>query len=87
VAKVAEPEQQSVAEAQGAAQTVEVGGNPPYFEAVELDRLRAELAMYTKAHGAVVQQAKGDTGIAAPQTIDGYRVLLEAVEAILKERK
>jgi hypothetical protein len=28
-----------------------------------------------------------DTGIAAPQTIDGYRVLLEAVEGILRDQK
>jgi phage recombination protein Bet len=83
-----EPEtaQQAAGEAQGAAQMVEVGGNPPDFEATELDRLRAELKLHSSAHKDIVKQAMSDTGIAAPQTIDGYRALLEAVEAILKER-
>ena len=53
----------------------------------ELVRLRAELKLHSSAHKDIVKQAMSDTGIAAPQTIDGYRVLLEAVEAILKEQK
>jgi len=76
-----EQAQQDSGEAQGAAQMVEVGGNPPDFEAVELDRLRAELKLHLSAHSDIVKQAMHDTGIAAPQTIDGFRVLIEEIEA------
>jgi hypothetical protein len=85
--KPAEDAQEATGEAQG--EVLKPAGEGTATDPMEneLVRLRAELAMHTKAHGAVVQQAKHDTGIAAPQTIDGYRVLLEAVEAILRERK
>jgi len=85
--KPAEDAQEATGEAQG--EVLKPAGEGTATDPMEneLVRLRAELAMHTMAHGAVVQQAKHDTGISAPQTIDGYRVLLEAVEAILKERK
>jgi hypothetical protein len=55
--------------------------------ATELDRLRAELRLHSSAHKDVVKHAMSDTGIAAPQSIDGYRVLLDKIEELLPADK
>ena len=84
VARVAEPDQQPAAEPQNEAETVSAGGSPPDFESTELARLKAEIAMHERAHRDTVKQAMEDAGIAHPTTIDGCRVVLEAIAARMK---
>jgi phage recombination protein Bet len=63
--------------------------DPAAAAKVELDRLRAEIAMHDKVHRGHAQQARYDLQIAlssTPMNIDGCRVLLERIETILKER-
>ena len=55
----------------------------------ELAALQDEIRLHEKNHGGHVRQCKNDLGMvlmATPSTIDGCRVLLEKIEAMLKER-
>jgi hypothetical protein len=58
--------------------------------ATELARLRAEIAQHDKVDHTVGTKARHELGMGltyTPANIDGCRVLLERIEAILKERK
>lgn len=64
---------------------VESGGSADP-EASELEALRAELKDLEKKHGRLVLAAKKETQIVLPSSVDGFRILIEAVNARLNKK-
>jgi len=85
---VVEPknEQEATQEPQGdeIASAMPTDSGDPMRE--ELECLRAEIAVHERTHSGYVLQAKRETGIAHATTVDGCRVLLKKVDALLKDR-
>ena len=51
-----------------------------------LSRLRAEITLHERTHGDYVKQARIESGIAHPITIDGCRALLDHIEAMVEAK-
>ena len=86
VANSAEPQPQATGEAQGYEITTSSEGTSNVSMETELERLKAEIRMHDRKNRDTVKAAMHDTGITLPTTIDGCRVLLEAIEARIQKR-